>query len=335
MIEANEQPERRDDSSEAATGMDAKTEPETQPEAATVPTVAAAANTVEPEAEPAWGTIAWQGLPAPLHRLPNAADAMVFLLLLGMGLVAMIGMMALALKLHWFGWSDPTRLLTNTRVALGSQLGIYLLALAAALPIYQTMWGRSLMEGLQWRPAVAMQLAKWLLLVAVACDALAALGNTLLPFPQHAPIDRMFSSASDAWLLFAFGITAAPFFEEMIFRGFLVPALATAWEWAAERVTGRESRGVDAEGFPVWGTGAMIFAALGASVPFALMHGAQVSHAWGPLSLLYGVSLVLCAVRLKTRSLAASMVVHASYNFLLFAAMLVQSDGFRHLERLQ
>ena len=278
---------------------------------------------------------AWLSYAAPVHRIPNAADAMVFLLLLGMGLVAMVAVIGVGLKLHWFGWRDPTKLLTDTRVALGSQLGIYVVALAAAVPVYRTMWGRGLMEGLQWRPQVAMRLVKRLVLVAVGCDVMAALGNALLPFPQHAPIDKMFTTAGDAWMLFAFGVTAAPFFEEMIFRGFLVPALATAWEWAMERVTGRESRGVDAEGFPVWGTGAMVFAALGASVPFALMHGAQVSHAWGPLSLLYGVSLALCAVRLKTRSLAASMVVHASYNFLLFAAMLAQSGGFRHLERLQ
>ena len=277
----------------------------------------------------------WFSYQPPVHRIPNAADAMVFLLLLGMGLVAMIGLIGIALKLHWFGWSDPARLLLNTRVALGSQLGIYAVALVVALPIYRTMWGRSLMEGLQWRPRLAARLAARLVLVAVACDVMAALGNALLPFPQHAPIDKMFTTAADAWLLFAFGVTAAPFFEEMIFRGFLVPALATAWEWATERFTGRHSRGVDDQGFPVWGTGAMLFAALGASVPFALMHAAQVSHAWGPLSLLYGVSLVLCAVRLRTRSLAASMVVHASYNFLLFAAMFVQSGGFRHLERLQ
>ncbi len=277
----------------------------------------------------------WLSYRAPVHRIPNAADAMVFLLLLGMGLVTMIGLIALGLKLHWFGWRDTASLLANTRVALGSQLGIYMIAMAAAVPIYRTMWGRGLMEGLQWRPRVAAGLVKQLVVVAVACDVMAALGNALLPFPQHAPIDRMFTTAADAWLLFAFGVTAAPFFEEMIFRGFLVPALATAWEWAGERLTGRASRGVDAEGFPVWSQGAMVFAAMVASVPFALMHAAQVSHAWGPLSLLYGVSLVLCVVRLRTRSLAASMTVHACYNFLLFAAMLVQSEGFRHLERLQ
>ena len=80
--------------------------------------------------------------------------------------------------------------------------------------------------------------------------------------------------------------------------------------------------------------GAMVFAALTVSAPFALMHAEQVAKAWGPISLLYGVSLVLCIVRLKTRSLAASTLVHSAYNFMLFAAMFVQTDGFRHLDKV-
>jgi membrane protease YdiL (CAAX protease family) len=46
------------------------------------------------------------------------------------------------------------------------------------------------------------------------------------------------------------------------------------------------------------------------------------------------VSLVLCAVRLRLNSLAASTLVHAAYNFTLFAGMLVATDGFRHLDKL-
>ena len=41
---------------------------------------------------------AWLSYVAPVHRIPNAADAMVFLLLLGMGLVAMVGLIGLGLK---------------------------------------------------------------------------------------------------------------------------------------------------------------------------------------------------------------------------------------------
>jgi len=70
------------------------------------------------------------------------------------------------------------------------------------------------------------------------------------------------------------------------------------------------------------------------SALFALLHGAQVSGAWAPVLLIGVVSVALCVVRLRTKSLAASAFVHATYNFTLFAGMLIASDGFRHLEKL-
>jgi membrane protease YdiL (CAAX protease family) len=135
-------------------------------------------------------------------------------------------------------------------------------------------------------------------------------------------------------MLFAFGVTVAPFFEELIFRGFLLPAMASAWDWCAERLTGRIPPSLDPRGNPVWSLPAMVFASLAVSVPFALMHSAQVNQSWGPLVLLYCVSLVLCTVRLSTRSLAASTVVHSAYNFILFAIMAAETAGFRHLDKL-
>jgi membrane protease YdiL (CAAX protease family) len=64
------------------------------------------------------------------------------------------------------------------------------------------------------------------------------------------------------------------------------------------------------------------------------MHGEQTGHSLGPLLLLIVVSLILCAVRLKTRSLAASTLLHACYNLLIFSSMLVGTGGFRHLDKI-
>jgi len=64
------------------------------------------------------------------------------------------------------------------------------------------------------------------------------------------------------------------------------------------------------------------------------MHAEQTAHAFGPFLLLVCVSLVLCWARLSTRSLAASVLVHASYNFMLFALMLLGTGGFRHLDKM-
>jgi len=64
------------------------------------------------------------------------------------------------------------------------------------------------------------------------------------------------------------------------------------------------------------------------------MHAEQTGYSLGPFLLLIAVSLVLCATRLSTRSLAASVLVHASYNFLLFSIMFLGTSGFQHLDKL-
>jgi membrane protease YdiL (CAAX protease family) len=155
-----------------------------------------------------------------------------------------------------------------------------------------------------------------------------------MPGPEHAPIEDIFTSPGAAWLMFAFGVTFAPFFEEMFFRGFLLPSLATAWDWAIEQSTGKPARPLDANGHPQWSIFAMIVASIATSLPFALIHREQQGNAIGPFLLLIAISLILCAVRLKTRSLAASTFVHACYNFLLFFSMMIGSGGFRHMDKM-
>ena len=272
--------------------------------------------------------------PRPVMRTPNFADAMLFLVLLLIGLVITVCALGAALHFHWFGLKSFDAASKSTPVALGTQLIIYLTAIVGAVPFFRMVWGKSYFEGLHWHGPTAFRLRYRLVGTAFLCNLLAMAGNWLLPFPQHAPIDKLFSTSSDAWLLACFGVTIAPFFEEMIFRGFFLPAVATAWDWCRERMTHTSPRPLDAEGNPVWSGGAMVFASLVVSAPFALMHSAQLGQAWGPLLLLYCVSLILCTVRLKTRSLAASTLVHSAYNFMLFAVMFAQTDGFRHMDKM-
>jgi membrane protease YdiL (CAAX protease family) len=135
-------------------------------------------------------------------------------------------------------------------------------------------------------------------------------------------------------MMFAFGVTMAPFFEEMFFRGFLLPSLSTACDWIAEKKTGSPPRPLDAEGHPQWSLPAMIIGSVLTSIPFALVHAEQQGHSLGPFLLMIVISMILCTVRLKTRSLAASTLVHATYNFLLFSSMLIVTGGFRHFDKL-
>ncbi len=202
----------------------------------------------------------------------------------------------------------------------------YALVLCAAVPLFRAIWHRSFASGLHWNAAQAGSHLGRLLLVGLGCGFGIALLGTYLPMPKDPPIlADLIRSPSGAWMMFIFGITGAPLFEEMFFRGFLLPAFLNAFRWLSLKGD-LSPRAVVWLGMPA--------SALLTSVPFALLHGQQVSHAWAPVLLIGLVSLVLCAVRLRLNSLASSTIVHSAYNFTLFAGILVQTGGFRHLDRI-
>ncbi len=50
--------------------------------------------------------------------------------------------------------------------------------------------------------------------------------------------------------------------------------------------------------------------------------------------MLFFVSLALTAVRIRTRSVACSTLVHASYNLSVFITLFIATGGYRHLEKM-
>jgi membrane protease YdiL (CAAX protease family) len=76
---------------------------------------------------------------------------------------------------------------------------------------------------------------------------------------------------------------------------------------------------------------AMALAVTLTALPFALIHGMQLEFSWAPLLVIFFVGVILTWVRAHSRSLAASWIVHVSYNTTLLAFMFVQTGGFRHL----
>ena len=271
---------------------------------------------------------------APPKRIPHLGHLCLLTAFAGIGFVCATVLMLIALHFHLFGAANLTEVATNVHYILGFEAILYLVAFSLGLVIFPLFWNQSFFAGIQWRGATALHLGWRLPAIALGCFALAALDQALLPGPANAPIEDIFRSPGAAWLMFGFGVAFAPFFEEMAFRGFLLPALATAWDWAIEKSTGKPARPLDANGHPQWSIFAMVIASIATTLPFALMHAEQQGHSLGPFILLIVVSLILCAVRIVTRSLAASTLVHACYNFLLFFLMLVSTGGFRHLEKL-
>jgi hypothetical protein len=345
-------------------------------------------------------------------RIPHLGNLLLLLLVIVAGFAAAIVVVLVALHFHVYGISSIEQTKSDIHYTLGSEGLGYLFTLLGCLVVFPLLWNKPFFAGIQWNAATALRLRWHLVSAAFICFLLALLNSVVLPGPSHAPIEDIFRQPGAAWLLFGFGVTFAPFFEEMFFRGFLLPAFCTAFDWVAERVTQtpepsaiqpspiqpsaiqaqapRWTNGsslvaatvtavpfaatcalvskrylvvgavllfawcctmalvwsiarrrppafvapLDATGQPLWSFPAMACVSLFTSIPFALMHAPQTGFSVGPFLLLVGVSIVLCGIRLWTRSLAASTLVHASYNFMLFSMMLVGTQGFRHMEKM-
>jgi hypothetical protein len=267
-------------------------------------------------------------------RIPHLGHLCLLSAFLLFGVVCMAVLLLVALHFHLDGVTTQEQIEKNVHYLLGSEAVLYLSAFLPGVFIFPLFWKKSFFSGIHWRGATALRLYRQLMLIALGCFLLAALDQWLLPGPEHAPIEDFFRTPGAAWLMFGFGVIFAPFFEEMFFRGFLLPALATAWDWSIEKSTGKPARPLDDNGHPQWSIFAMVNASIITTIPFALMHAEQQGHSFGPFLQVIAVSLVLCAVRLVTRSLAASTLVHACYNFLIFFTMLIGTSGFRHFDKM-
>jgi len=198
---------------------------------------------------------------------------------------------------------------------------------AVALLVFGLWWGRSLLKGISWNSVNARRWFFRLAAIGLATGAVITFAGNFVPIPRTTPILKdIQTSTASAWVLMIFGITLAPLTEELAFRGFLLPSLINVFRWMQRRRYMSEGT--------VRGFGIPLSIVL-TSALFAWVHAAQVSHSWGPILLIGLVSVVLCIVRLRTSSVAAGVVVHASYNFLLFSALLYQTDWFRHLSKLK
>jgi uncharacterized protein len=280
------------------------------------------ANVFQPEPSP------------PLVRIPHLGHVALLLpLILAAAFVARMAA-SIAIHFHLGGVSGPDAALNDIHYTLGFILSIYLFTLLGCLIVFPIIWRKSFFAGLQWNGGTALRRVGALIGTGFLCYVLAMVNLILVPGPSNTPIEKIFKEPGAAWLLLVFGITCAPFFEEAFYRGFLLPSLCTAYDWLAERFYQVPRKPLGPDGSPQWSLSAMAIASVVTSVPFAMMHAEQTGNSIDAVLLLGCVSVVLCAVRLVTRSLAASVFVHAFYNFLLFSMMLLGTEGFKHLDKM-
>ena len=267
--------------------------------------------------------------PAP-RRIPHLGHALLFL-------VTAVGILFASQMLLLLLGKSPTAVrngvtLQHPMLQMASLAATYLLTIAISWVIFPRIWNRSFLEGVRWNWYTARVYGPRLVLLGLVLGLLIQVLTYFITPPKTLPIDQFFATPLDAWVMTFFGIFVAPVFEEICFRGFLVPAFAIAYDFLSLKRT--------PEAELHWRTTtiltpvSLMFSAVATSLLFAWMHAQQIAHLWAALAALFSVSLLLTIVRVRTQSVAASAMVHAAYNSFIFIAVLIQTGGYRHLDRL-
>ncbi|QHS50585.1 CPBP family intramembrane glutamic endopeptidase [Edaphobacter sp. 12200R-103] len=268
------------------------------------------------------------GVPA---RVPHIGHAILFVALTFLLLmIAQVSLLGLAHPV-----ADPHRTgvaAAHPKLLIAAEAVSYVLTLAASWLFFPLLWQRSFSNGIQWNFATARRNAFKLIPIGLLIGFIVQALSSLIPVPKSIPMDDFFRTSSDVWVVAAFGTLLAPMFEEIAFRGFLFPAFAIAYDWLClPRTPAAHEHWRNTTNLTL---ASIIFSAILSSIFFALIHGQQLGHTWIAVFVLFCVSLVLTAVRVRTRSVASSALVHASYNLSVFLTMFIATGGFRHLERL-
>lgn len=267
--------------------------------------------------------------PEPSTRIPHLGHALLFL--------AITGLLLLLTQLVAVSLGHPVRrqpggLEIAPRLLLAAETTTYCLSLLTAWFLFPLLWHRTFADGLRWNGPAALRNFWKLLPLGICLSFVVQLASSLITMPKDIPMDEFFRTRVDVWLVTVFGTLLAPMFEEIAFRGFLLPAFAIAYDWLSLKRT--EAARAAWESSNTLTPAALVFSAVLTSILFALLHGKQTAFTWPVLVLLFVVSMVLTAVRLRLRSVAASTVAHAGYNLAVFVAAFVATGGYRHLDRL-
>lgn len=269
------------------------------------------------------------GVPA---RVPHLGHALLFISIAAVFLFFTEAiLLALAHPVTRAQHKTLTALL-NPKLIVGSEAFTYIATLLFSWAVFPRMWHRSFGDGIRWDLPAAIRNVYKLIPLGIVLSLIVQVFSSLLPVPKSIPMDDFFKTASDVWLITIFGVLLAPMFEEICFRGFFLPAFAIAYDWLSLPRTpaARERWHITTNLTPA----AIVFSTILTSIFFTALHGQQVGFTWPILILLFGVSVVLTIVRLRTHSVACSTLVHAGYNFTIFLHLFIGTGGYRHLERI-
>jgi hypothetical protein len=195
----------------------------------------------------------------------------------------------------------------NAFFIVPTQLVTYLVIIGFMAILVRIRHRNSLLQAVHWNPPSRRYFVN-ALMVGAALALVSDIGEVVLHrwIPDSLPITEYFKDRPSALLLGAFGVLVAPLMEELMFRGFIYPALAR-WRGASISV-------------------------LITAFCFTLLHGAQLGYSWAPLLLIFIVGVTLTVTRRITNSVATCVVMHMTYNFVLLAQTYIFTHGFRQMQ---
>ena len=135
--------------------------------------------------------------------------------------------------------------------------------------------------------------------IGMALGFAVMIASSFFPTDTPPPIERLLDTPVAIGMFAIYAVFFAPILEEVMFRGFLFGVL--------EQMAGAS-------------TAIRITAAV-----FALLHVPQLWGSWTGMLVILFVGYLLSAVRHRTNSLIPSIIVHTSYNGIIFIAVLIGS----------
>lgn len=197
---------------------------------------------------------------------------------------------------------EAGRYATSGAFLLGVEFIAYLVVFAV-LALLFARYRQPLLRSLAWmrQPFKPIHLVT----VGLILSVLTVVLEQVLQTPnQQTPFDKLLVDTPSRILIALFGVTFAPAFEELLFRGLLQPVLI-------------EAAGV----LP----GILITSAI-----FGAVHLSQNAFIWQSGLLIALVGFVLGTVRHLSGSTRASAIVHAAYNSLPCLALLLSGGQNLH-----
>jgi membrane protease YdiL (CAAX protease family) len=181
-------------------------------------------------------------------------------------------------------------------IALPLQLVLYILLFVALWMIIRVKYDRPIWRSLGW---TASRIPFWQALIGGAIlSILVGLLGAAMRTPQiKSPFERFLHSPLWIAMFGLFAILLGPFFEELVFRGFIKPLLS------------RDLGNV---------AGILITAAV-----FGLLHAPEYSGSWQYVILIVFAGACFGYARFWGRSLIPAIVMHSGFNTVFFIAALV------------